>query len=76
MLGLSEDATYGVICHLHAILKVPGPDKAADESLAYYHKLFEDFLFDCKQSGLFDSVKDEAEQFRVCIVLRMIRGEF
>ncbi|EKM77978.1 hypothetical protein AGABI1DRAFT_29629, partial [Agaricus bisporus var. burnettii JB137-S8] len=44
ILGLSEAAAYGAICQLYAILRVPAPDDAGTDCLAYLHKSFPNFL--------------------------------
>jgi hypothetical protein len=43
-LGLTENAAYGAVRHLHAVVKVPEPDKADHEGLTFFHKSFYDFL--------------------------------
>jgi hypothetical protein len=50
-LGLTEDKAYDAIRYLSAVIRIPEPDKADDGTLTYYHKSFEDFLFDFKRSG-------------------------
>jgi hypothetical protein len=72
ILGLTEDAAYGAIRHLHAVMRVPEPEAADDVPLVYFHKSFEDFLFDFKRSGFFDNPKDDIEQLRVRASLRIV----
>jgi hypothetical protein len=71
-LGLTEDAAYGAVCHLYAVMKVPEPDKADAEPLEYFHKSFEDFLSDFNRSGFSDNVKDEVQQLKVQTSLRIV----
>jgi hypothetical protein len=71
-LGLTEDAAYGAIRHLYAVMKIPEPHKADDERLAYYHKSFGDFLGDFKRSGLSDNFKAEGRQLCIHSSLRIL----
>jgi hypothetical protein len=59
ILGLTEDAAYGAIRHLHAVVKVPLPHQADDEGLTFCHKSFEDFLFDPLRSNFCCSSADD-----------------
>ncbi|KAF7776470.1 hypothetical protein Agabi119p4_4863 [Agaricus bisporus var. burnettii] len=72
VLGLTEDAVYGVVRHLHAVTKVPEPDRADDECLRYFHKSFQDFLFDFKRSGFSADVKEEAQLLKSQISTRIV----
>jgi hypothetical protein len=71
-LELSEDAAYGAVSHLHAVMEVPTPDEADDERLEYFHKSFPDFLFDFKRSRFCRNVADEVPQLQVQSSLRIV----
>jgi hypothetical protein len=71
-LGLTEDAAYGAIRHLYAVMKIPEPHKADDECLKYYHKSFGDFLDDFKRSGLSDDFTAEGRQLCIQSSLRIL----
>ncbi|XP_006458961.1 hypothetical protein AGABI2DRAFT_217789, partial [Agaricus bisporus var. bisporus H97] len=72
MLGLSEAAAYSAVAYLHAILKVPAPDKVDDENLEFFHKSFPDFLNDFERSRFSQDVKDEFEQLKAQSLFRIV----
>ncbi|EKM76106.1 hypothetical protein AGABI1DRAFT_131622 [Agaricus bisporus var. burnettii JB137-S8] len=72
VLGLTEDAAYGAVRHLHAVAKIPEPDNADDEPLLYLHKSFEDFLFDPKRSGFSGNAVDEVKDLKGQVSWRII----
>jgi hypothetical protein len=63
-LGLTEDAAYGAVRHLHAVVKVPPPHQANNEALTFCHKSFEDFLFDPLRSKSGCSAADDADRLQ------------
>ncbi|XP_006458953.1 hypothetical protein AGABI2DRAFT_115916 [Agaricus bisporus var. bisporus H97] len=71
-LQLTEAAAYGAVSYLHAVLKVPEPNKADNENLEYFHKSFPDFLFDFIRSKFSHSVGDEADQLQARCSLRIV----
>ncbi|EKM77967.1 hypothetical protein AGABI1DRAFT_129752 [Agaricus bisporus var. burnettii JB137-S8] len=71
-LQLTEAAAYGAVSYLHAVLKVPEPNKADNENLEYFHKSFPDFLFDFIRSKFSYSVGDEADQLQARCSLRIV----
>ncbi|KAF7773209.1 hypothetical protein Agabi119p4_5376 [Agaricus bisporus var. burnettii] len=73
LLGLTEDAAYGAIRHLHSIVKVSAPESADDEPLEFFHKSFEDYLCDFKRSGFSDNIKADAQQLSARISLRIVQ---
>lgn len=72
LLGLTKDAAYGAVRHLHAIAKVPELDEADDEPLKYLHKSFRDFLFDFQRSGFCLDVLHEASEIMARVSLRIV----
>ncbi|KAF7773463.1 hypothetical protein Agabi119p4_5630 [Agaricus bisporus var. burnettii] len=76
ILGLSEAAAYGAICQLHAILKVPAPDDAGTDCLAYLHKSFPNFLCDFKRSNFSSNMQDEAGRLWAQCSFRIVEDVF
>ncbi|KAF7768059.1 hypothetical protein Agabi119p4_7302 [Agaricus bisporus var. burnettii] len=72
ILGLTEDAAYGAVCHLHAVAKVPAPENADNEGLEFLHKSFPDFLIDFERSGFSLDFEDEANQFQAQTLFRVV----
>ncbi|XP_006457562.1 hypothetical protein AGABI2DRAFT_79996 [Agaricus bisporus var. bisporus H97] len=72
LVGLNEGAAYGAVHHLHAVARIPEPDKADTEPLQYFHKSFEDFLFDFNRSGFSANFQHEAEQLQRRMSWRII----
>ncbi|EKM75057.1 hypothetical protein AGABI1DRAFT_95166 [Agaricus bisporus var. burnettii JB137-S8] len=71
-VGLTEDAAYGAVRHLHAVAKIPDPDRAHIEPFEHFHKSFPDFLLDCERSKFFDDNEDEVQQFVTQTLSRIV----
>jgi hypothetical protein len=70
-LELTEDDAYDAIRHLHAVMKIPEPNKA-DDKLSSYHKSFDDFLSDFKRSGVSRDIDSECSQLYNLTSLRIV----
>ncbi|KAF7776479.1 hypothetical protein Agabi119p4_4872 [Agaricus bisporus var. burnettii] len=73
-LGLTEDDAYAAVRHLHAVAKVPEPDSADEAPLQFFHKSFEDFLFDSNRSGFSDDIQDDIDQVDSEASWRVVEG--
>jgi hypothetical protein len=72
ILGLTEDAAYSAVRHLHAIMKASAPNEADDTYFTYFHGTFHDFLFDFKRTRFSRNIQNEAELIMLRISLRVV----